>query len=244
MLELEKKVPPVYVDDSRDFQVLLRAYSSELSATKNLIDSTKYVTDTNRIKSKLLPLLKTKLGFFTDYAIDDDMLRGILAGFPSMVKKKGSLEAIQEAINIFLRVLNIKTQIILTHVGADTSEAPQGIEVTDHTILIGLSSALKNYHVLEELFKYIMPAGYSYAFYFYRTISALTPMISNNHGNVIIISNYANNSIRSAYNNTNIDYTDDINNRMLNAISYANVYSALLDVDDEDIQKVYEKDEV
>ena len=142
MLELEKRVPPVYVEDSRDFQVLLRTYSAELSSIKNIIDSTEFLTDTNKIKSKLLPLLKTKLGFFTNYAIDDDMMRGILSGFPSMIKKKGTLEAVQEALNIFLRVLNIKTQIILKATGS-VGEQVGSITVDDHTILIGLSSALK-----------------------------------------------------------------------------------------------------
>ena len=223
MLELEKRVPPVYVEDSRDFQVLLRTYSAELSSIKNIIDSTEFLTDTNKIKSKLLPLLKTKLGFFTNYAIDDDMMRGILSGFPSMIKKKGTLEAVQEALNIFLRVLNIKTQIILKATGS-VGEQVGSITVDDHTILIGLSSALKNYHVLEELFKYIMPAGYNYTFYFYRSVSEIMPMLNDSSANVILINNNINNSIR--YNNYGEVIPDNgYSNRMINAIGYANIYT-------------------
>lgn len=170
MIFLEKGVPPVYVDESRDFQYFLRAYNVVFNMVKHDTDTLKYLTSTKECQSKVLSLLKSKLGFFTNYSFNDDMLRGILSGFPSMIKNKGSLEAVQQALSIFLKVLNIRTEIILKVTGSEAEIVKGSIEVDDHTILIAINSAIQNFYILEELFRYIMPVGYQYTFYFYKEL--------------------------------------------------------------------------
>ena len=174
MIVLEKNVPPVYVDESRDFQYFLRVYDAVFNMVKEDTDTLMYLTSSKECQSRVLPLLKTKLGFFTNYSFNDDMIRGILAGFPTMVKNKGSLEAIQQALSVFLKVLNIRTEIILKVTGDEPELVEGSIKVGDHTIVIAIDSAIKDFYILEELFRYIIPAGYSYAFFFYKEISETT----------------------------------------------------------------------
>ena len=227
MIWLERNVPPVYPSDSRDFQVFLRAYNFIFNMVKQDTDTLRYLTDTELCESKILPLLKTKLGFFTNYPINDDMLRGILAGFPSMVKNKGSIEAIQQAVNIFLKVLNIKAEIVIKVVGAEAEIIKGGIEVDDHTILIAINSAIQNFYILEELFKYIMPVGYQYDFYFYRELDKESWLINKHTGKFLIVSNLMAQSIRD-HNFYNQDfggsYMDPNVDHMINQVNTIELY--------------------
>lgn len=229
MIWLEKNVPPIYPSDSRDFQVFLRAYNLVFNMVKQDIDTLMYLTDTELCESKVLPLLKTKLGFFTNYPISDEMLRGILAGFPSMVKNKGSLEAIQQAVNIFLKVLNIKAEIVIKVVGAEAEIIKGGIEVDDHTVLIAINSAIHNFYILEELFKYIMPVGYQYDFYFYRELDEESWLLNKHTGRFLIVSNLMSQSIRD-HNFYNQDfggsYMDSNIDHMINQVNTIELYRA------------------
>ena len=59
MIFLEKGVPPVYVDESRDFQYFLRAYNAVFNMVKHDTDTLKYLTSTKECQSKVLSLLKS-----------------------------------------------------------------------------------------------------------------------------------------------------------------------------------------
>ena len=192
------------------------------------VDSLIYLNDINLCRNTILPLLREKLGFFTNYSMSDDMLRGILSSFPLLIKNKGSIEAIQQAVNIFLKVLNLKTEVIIKAVGDSTETVHGGITVDPHTILIAISAALQNFYVLEELFRYIMPAGYSYTFYFYRDLNVDSWLYDNSRGRFLIASNLTANSIRSEsmYNQDfgNM-YVDPQVNKLLNQINTINLFT-------------------
>lgn len=222
MILLEDNVPQVYVEESRDFQYILKIYNTIFNMLKYETDTLQYITDTDQIESSLLPLLKSKIGFFTDYPINDKMLRGILSGFPLMVKNKGSLESIQQALNIFLKVLNIRTQIVLKAVGEDAQLVDGVIQVDSHTILIAIQSAVQSIYILEELFRYIMPAGFQYSFYFYRNLEQDDWLLDENKGRFLIVNNLVNDSIRyESFQNQDYDnrYADPEVNKMVNQVN-------------------------
>ena len=75
---------------------------------------------------------------------------------------------------ILLKVLNIKTEIILKISGEDPQDIYESIHIGDHSILIAVKSALKDFYILQELFKYIIPVGYQYTFYFYKKLQEVT----------------------------------------------------------------------
>lgn len=227
MIKLENGVPQAYVEESRDFQLFIRAYDVLMNMVKQDADTLKYITDTKQCDSKLLPLLKTKLGFFTNYPMNDDMLRGILSGFPLIVKNKGSLLSIQQALNIFLRVLNIKTEIVIKVTDNESETAYGSIVVGDHTLLIAIKSALHNFYILEELFKYIMPIGYQYSFYFYKELVNETWLTNKSTGRFLIVNTLDADSIRSEnlYNQGfDHSYTDSYVDKMVNQVGTINLY--------------------
>jgi len=230
MILLENCVPPVYVEESRDFQFFLRAFNVIFNMVKQDINTLSLITNTKECETRILPLLKTKLGFFTNYDMDDGILRWILRGFPYIIKNKGSLTSIQQAIYVFLKALNIKTKVIIKIVNTDSAEMEGSIVVPNHTILIAIESAVQEFYVLEELFKYIMPVGYQYSFYFYKSLDKETWLVDKNTGKFLIVDTWLSDSIRTE-NFYNKDqgipeaYKDPFINKLMNQVNLIDVYS-------------------
>lgn len=221
MFRLIDNTPPVYSEESRDFQLFLRLYDSIVCSTKNDIDLIKYITDTKNCKTEILPLLQTKLGFKTQYSMSTDMLRAILEGFPELLRNKGSLKSIQQAINLFLKVLNIKTDLVIYYSEDGNLQVQQAL--SDHTIVIGINEAIDNYYVLEELMRYILPAGFGYVFYFYKTYERMSWLRDLNRVKFLVVGEEFADSIRYS----NYDTTETYNTGDL--VSYQQIIYKCLD---------------
>jgi len=63
ILHIEKLVPDVYCEDSRDFQTISRVFNAMLNGVKYDAESTTKLLDTKLMREEFLPLLETKLGF-------------------------------------------------------------------------------------------------------------------------------------------------------------------------------------
>lgn len=221
MIRLQNKVPPVYVEKSRDFQLLCRAYDIAFNAIKFDIDTTKKLTDTHLCRSNMLSLLQTKLGFFTDKSFDYVELRSMLEAFPSIMKYKGSLKAIKQAIYVFLRIKNIKSIVEVENVLEE--KVINGVTIKPYTIVISLNSSLKDTSILEELFKYILPTGYSYYFNFVARFDNEVPdsVYDKNYATVIFVSNDVNSEVRGSA----PTYSSDMQNRFIGATDTVSVIS-------------------
>ena len=181
---LQNNVPDVYVNQSRDFQLLLRLYDSIFSGTKFDIDSMQGIINTSKSRNSILPLLSTKLGFFTNLEINDDKLRTILGGFPLIVRKKGSLLAIKETLNLYLKAEHIKCNIIVTY-NSETTTIGDEI-ILDHTLSIGSDKTLANPQILQEIFKYILPIGFRLRFYSFKSLELETTQLELNDDVIIL----------------------------------------------------------
>ena len=164
-LELEYGTPSVYTEESRDFQLLLRLYNSAYNSVLNDVELIQYITDNKRVKAELLELEKSRLGYDTNLKISDNMLRSILVGFPELLKNKGSIKGIIEATNLFLKTLNIKADIVIYYSGNGISVEKYSDE---HTVIIGIGEVVTNYYILEDLMRYILPAGFGISFFFFK----------------------------------------------------------------------------
>lgn len=164
VFRLQHNVPEVYVNESRDFQLLCRAYDCINDAVKFDIDTIADVTDTNICNSRLLPLLQTKLGFFSDEQLDNDALRYVLKAFPFMIRNKGSKKGIEQAIYTFLKIHSIDTDVLVSITNAD--------DIDPYSIKIGINSSFKDTTILQEMLKYIIPTGYVVEVFFYTPTSA------------------------------------------------------------------------
>lgn len=170
LIRLQDNVPEVYPEDSRDFQLFCHLYDVVVNGLKYDIDGVKRLVNSHDCKSTTLQLLQTKLGFFTEKQFTDVSLRSVLEAFPLLVRKKGTVTAIKEAVYLFLKTINIETSILITVINDEPSSKEKilyGSYITDHSILIGIESSIRDTSLLYEVLKYIIPFGYNLFFYFY-----------------------------------------------------------------------------
>lgn len=146
MFRVENNVPDVYVNESRDFQLISRLYDLVFQSTRFSIDSMSKISDTIRCNDNLLPLIATKVGFFTDLNLTSKSDRMILSAFPYILKYKGSLKSVELTANLFGRIVN-------SHV--DVRQDP---EDKNH-IILNFDKFSPNIDILYALLNYIRPTG-------------------------------------------------------------------------------------
>ena len=217
LFRVQNNTPRVYYNESRDFQLIGRLYDCIINGIKHDIDSTSYLTDSKLIRSTMLQLLQTKLGFFTKEKFNDEQIRYILRAFPVLVKQKGSIKAVQEAVNMFLKMNHIKSSIRVWYVSDAT--VVYGTEVDDHTIIIGMGTAFQNYTPLMEVLRYILPTGFGFYFYYFSDITAVETELMENKAKLIFVSDNINSQVRGQ------DIEDDTENRLIGAIDTVYVAS-------------------
>lgn len=196
LLRMQNRTPPIYCEESRDFQLLCRLYDTIVNGMLFDIETITDLINTKNIRSSFLQLLQTKLGFFTLHSFDENTLRYTLNGFPQMVKYKGSKKSIEYAVNTFLKINNILSPVTVTFQKEPLTLA-NGYTVPDHTIVVGISASLQESTILEEIFRYILPIGVAYYFYYYSTTSELTSMFEDDNAVILYISGNINSVLRT-----------------------------------------------
>jgi hypothetical protein len=154
---VQDNVPEIYVNESRDFQLLCRLYDCIINGVKFDIDSMKFLTDTKNCNSRVLDLLKSKVGFYNDKYIFSDDMRKVLEAFPHIIKYKGSKEAVLQTVCLFMKVNRVR------------SDCKIDFDNDKREIRIGIKSPVSNYIVIDEIMKYILPTGYTYYCYSYKS---------------------------------------------------------------------------
>ena len=198
LIQCEELVPEVYVNESRDFQLLCRVFNTLLNSSKWYTDGIIHSIDTNIISNRLLELLKTYVGFFSNQTIDNDSLRMILKAFPYLIKYKGSRKGIEEAIYLFLKTQDIKTQsyILITN----KEIVPPSTLEDVYSIEIGIKSFEKiDITILRELIRYVVPTGYLLKFVLYNDQQAFSNFVIKNQANIVVISKNYNSMVASSY---------------------------------------------
>lgn len=110
LIRVKDLVPDVYESTSRDFQLISNLKTCVFSVTKEDIDSIVDIINTEHCPDRLLPLLQSRLGFITDKEFDNRTLRIALSVFPYLIKNKGTLKAIKQAVYAFLKINNLNTR--------------------------------------------------------------------------------------------------------------------------------------
>ena len=161
VFRIQNQVPDAYNRNSRDFQLLCNTFDCMYGAVKYDIDSIRDVTDTTLCNDNLLSKLQTKLGFFTNITMNTETQRLILKAFPYLIKHKGSINGIKQAIHIYLKTQNIIGTVDVK-VKNQKNKRFDGTNIMDsiYVVNIGLHVKLMDITILTELLKYILPAGY------------------------------------------------------------------------------------
>lgn len=202
LLDLTRNTPPVYTEESRDFQLFLRVYNSAFNSMINDANSILYLTDSKLCKDDILSLVKSRVGFITRKDISDASLRIILKGFSDVIKYKGTLKGVTLATNLFLNALNLASDLVVFYNKDGDSS------VNDHTIIIGLSALAENYYILEEMLKYVAPAGIGVDCYFFYRNNKYDWLRDLNSAELLFVGNDYADSIR--YNIYNSSTTYDV----------------------------------
>lgn len=154
LIRMQNNVPETYVNQSRDYQLLCRLYDVVMNGVKYNIDALGNITDNARIQSNLLSLLQTKVGFF-ESEVTDDKLRYLLDAFPYIMKNKGSLKGIEQALNVYLKMNHINTPV---QVFVNTQDCTINVIIKSNVVL--------DTKIIEDVVNYVIPTGYSVEYHF------------------------------------------------------------------------------
>lgn len=150
-MKVENLVPEVYYKESRDFSYIGRIFEVLLNYMKTNADLVDASLDSENIKSMLLDLLNSTLGFESRHNYITKDLIYLASCFSDLLRKKGTMEAIKQAIQLLLTSQNIALPSDVTIAEADSFE-----------LNIILPSELTDVILLEDLFDYILPAGWTF----------------------------------------------------------------------------------
>lgn len=204
IFRLQNNVPDIYVKESRDFQTLCNVFDIMNSGIKHDIDSMPNILDTNLCQDSMIPLLQSKLGFFTKRTLTTKEIRHVLCAFKRLVKDKGSRIGIKEAIEIYLKLLNTNGGYRITITNSKTLErtlsgtADTVYNKTSNVYLIeiDLQSQIQNTDVLKEMLNYVLPAGYKLTFGFYTFQNFNSDAVLDTDSiNIVFISTEDNNRV-------------------------------------------------
>lgn len=177
IFRLQENVPDVYPRKSRDFQLLCNAFDAVFNAIKYDIDSIPRTADTRLCCDRLLPLLQTKLGFFSKKHFTTDELRTVLQAFRYVVRDKGSRTGILAAIQVFLKVANASNRsriTIIDNYEGDDGYVTDGIVGNTYVVEVAIEGRQVDTTLLTELLRYVLPAGYQLRYSFYTAMEPVT----------------------------------------------------------------------
>ena len=173
--QTKNNIPEVYINESRDFQLI----SSALDSIYNYLLSNKskmdYLDDLELVDAKLLDLIKDYLGFFTDQYYPENLLRSILINFPYMIKNKGSYNGVKIAIEALQNAFTSISYINIIRTG----ESKDNTSLTgfdNSTFEISTDGVIINQNYIDEVLAYVLPIGALVdRIYIVQAINTLTP---------------------------------------------------------------------
>lgn len=148
LFKTRNNVPDPYTEESRDFQLFEAILDCIFNYNVSNQFKENYIDDLELASSEILNLEADYLGFFTKQYCPESLLRNILLLFPKIINYKGSEEGIRLALLALENAFNDVSYITLNKI--DDKDSTWNIQ-TDGTPI--------NRKYLEELLKYVLPAG-------------------------------------------------------------------------------------
>ena len=161
MIDTIKMTPLEYSTQSRDYQVIARLYTALFNLSKMYIDNNHFWT--NDIDKKLSRLRSFTLNFRNKYEWDLDELKVVSSCFKYLMFRKGTKTALIYCIYILMRLKNLE--------GVITDD---NVEIEGNLITIKIPENLTSLGAIEDLIRYLIPAGYTYRVIKYVTFSPAT----------------------------------------------------------------------
>ena len=157
-IRIEENVPEIYVNESRDFQLLCRLFNLIVNDLLYSSSTMRSVSDTENSPSELLDLLCGRVGFHPLTHIPGKELRAILKCFPHLIKYKGSKICIAEAVIMFLKIKHQRGGVVVHIINKEQAE--NNTTQNTYKIIISTEHNLGDVTILNELWRYLIPTGY------------------------------------------------------------------------------------
>lgn len=156
-MKVENFVPQVYYRESRDFAFIGRLIELAINYSKTAADNVNVRIEPNvNMDNYLLQLLADTLGFKLKHNYNTKDLLYICTSLYTLYKKKGSMEAIQDAVQILVNSQQIPQKVIW--------KQNLVLDSTTKNLTLKIPASLTDLVLIEDLFDYILPAGITYSF--------------------------------------------------------------------------------
>ena len=169
MIKVENLTPDYYYKNSRDFQFLGRLFEVLFNSLLTDIDLIKEMCMSDNMDLTMVELTLYTLGFEPKHDYTNINMLALVQIFKTMMKLKGTKTAIEYAVNLLLRSQYItdefKVEIpTIDRLGIRSSTETNFDEL--YTVKVYLPTGVKGTILLEDLFDYILPSGFTYNIYF------------------------------------------------------------------------------
>jgi hypothetical protein len=148
MIKVQDLTPAVYYNQSRDFQFIGRLYDLVLNYIKTNAANLYNLPVGKNMDEQLLNLLALTLGFKPTKNYNSKQLRAICSVLPTILKHKGSIQALIYATNALLAAEGVKQPLDYT------MYPKQGITLY-------VAQELDDISLFVDLLDYLLPAGLS-----------------------------------------------------------------------------------
>lgn len=159
---IENMVPDIYCRESRDFSYVARVFELVFNYLKTNSDAANVNLTDKHISRDVLDLYANMLGFEPRHVYDQTDLHYILLGFTELIKTKGSLQSIETALQLLFNAQKITNNNLASLI--DISLNDDSDPYSRYNLRINIPSDFKDIVLLEDLFDYILPAGFTYKF--------------------------------------------------------------------------------
>ncbi len=150
MIKTQRKVPSVYYNESRDFQLFGRIKDVIFNYIKNNTLAIKDITTSNTPNQKILELMCITLGFNPKHEYNNLELSALCSIFISCMKAKGSKKAVMLLLKMVCSIENSDFE----------PEIVTGYD--DDDLIILLPPDVKDWTLIRDVLDYILPSGTSY----------------------------------------------------------------------------------
>ena len=148
MIKLQDLTPEIYYKQSRDFQFIGRLYDIVLNSVKTNAANLYNLPVGKSMDEQLLNLLALSLGFVPSKNYNSKQLLAICSSLPTIIKHKGSIQALVLATNSLLAAEGVKQPLDYT------LNSKKGITLY-------VAQELNDLNLLIDLLDYLLPAGLS-----------------------------------------------------------------------------------
>ena len=156
MIKTLNRLPDVYGEKSRDFQLISRLFDLAFNTSKLSIDTMLNNNGSENIDYRFVDLACRTIGFDYNGSYNTQELIAVIKTFKTLIKNKGTTFAINEAVKLLLNSQGISSSYYIQYpTGTDGKPLKY--------MIISLPETVKNTKLLDEIFDYILPAGWQYS---------------------------------------------------------------------------------